>query len=551
MGPGEGEVVAGVGDSSGTSGDSGGGPDIGAILAYLRHWSFGTDGDYTGNAGYGGDNTGPPGSRPPPEEPSGAPAPRHAPASRNGAPNDRTGNDRSWATDPYGGIGGGGGGLFDFVGAEVDSLSGLPRGLEVPDPFTGFPASDPFVDDWPGRARDATAAFGALKPTSLLASPYLLADNDVIACNPNRASCLPEMKSDANQSGLATSIQAEMDESYVAIHAFMDGRARIIGNTEADMQKIAATAVQVASSDEYKLGYIVNLLRDHPLEIRHSAVLTGLGHMVWGGLVMTASGFVIYGSGGLAIPLGGAMGFAAGAAEAGSGFALAISGADSAETVRMSGQMDYVFALTSAPTSLIFGTTGLVVSGGDREISHRFALAGGIAEGMTAFRGDPSKLYSTILPGVATKEEKAATTLLVKDIAALGFTARGESVEVVASKLNRNFSVQDLQAIAAFREELETSGRLDLAGKAGHAAAGAAERGVDFSKYGGAFTQELKLHGPYTPIYSLQLDKAWTQSLNYSMKYQLETRALGEQLVPIRSVKHIWISPTEALRYVR
>jgi hypothetical protein len=75
---------------------------------------------------------------------------------------------------------------------------------------------------------------------------------------------------------------------------------------------------------------------------------------------------------------------------------------------------------------------------------------------------------------------------------------------------------------------------------------------VDFSKYKGAYQQELKLHGPYTPVYSLPLDKAWNQSLSYSIKYQLETRALGgEQLVPIRSVMHIWINPTDAVRYIR
>ncbi len=544
----------GGGGGSSTPGDFGGG-DIGAILAYLNHQSFGTDGDYTGNAGFGGDNTGPVGSEAP-EKDADLPAAlidalMAPPPEMRGRSQMRDAQSaRSWAIEPYGGIGGRG--LFAFVGKEVDAFSGLPFGLDNPDPFTGFPASDPFVDEWSARARNVTAPFAALRQTNLLSSPDLLAANDVTACDPNRTSCLPELKSDANQSSLATSIQAEMDESYVAIQAFMEGRPKIVGNTEVDMQKIASTAAQAARSDEYKLGFSLSQLRDHPLEIRHSAVLTGLGHMAWGGVMMTASGFIIYGSGGLALPLAGATGFAAGAGEAASGFALAISGADSTETVRMSGQLDYVFALTSSPASLVFGTTGLVLSGGDVDISHRFALAGGIAEGMTAFRGDPSKLYSTLLPGVGTKAEKAASTLLVKDVAALGYTARGESVGVVASKLNREFTVGDLQAIEAFREQMATTGRLDLAGKAGHAAGGAAERGVDFSKYKGAFQQELKLHGPYTPVYSLPLDKAWNQSLTYSIKYQLETRTLGgEQLVPIRSVKHIWISPTEAVRYIR
>ena len=72
---------------------------------------------------------------------------------------------------------------------------------------------------------------------------------------------------------------------------------------------------------------------------------------------------------------------------------------------------------------------------------------------------------------------------------------------------------------------------------------------MDFVKYA-AFQQELKLHGPNTWIAQWYLDKASTQSLNDSIKFQLETRAFGEQLVQIRSVKHMWISPTEAVRYV-
>ncbi|MGW0060635.1 hypothetical protein ACWDTT_12005 [Streptosporangium sandarakinum] len=551
--PGESDGSGGGGDGGTGTGDLGGG-DIGAILAYLNHQSFGADGDYTGNAGFGGDNTGPVGSKVPENDQDLSATPIDAlttpPWETRGRPQMRGGqSDRSWGIEPYGGMGGRV--LLAFVGEEVDAFSGLPLGIDDLDPFTGFPASDPFVDEWPARARNVTTPFAALRQTNLLSSPDLLADNDVAACDSSRTSCLPEVKSDANQSSLATSIQADMDESYVAIQAFMEGRAKIIGDTEVDMQKVASTAAQAARSDEYKLGFIVSQLRDHPLEIRHSAVLTGLGHVVWGGVTMTASGFIIYGSGGLAFPLIGATGFAAGAGEASSGLALAISGADSTETVRMSGQIGYVLALTSSPASLVFGTTGLVLSGGDVDVSHRFALAGGIAEGMTAFRGDPSKLYSTLLPGVGTKAEKAASTLLVKDVAALGYTARGESVGVVASKLNREFTSGDLLAIEAFREQMASTGRLDLAGKAGHAAAGAAERGVDFSKYRGAFQQELKLHGPYTPINSLPLDKAWNQSLTYSIKYQLETRALGEQLVPLRSVKHIWISPTEAVRYIR
>jgi hypothetical protein len=540
----------------------GGGPnsdDVSAIEWYLHHRSFGTDGDYTGHGGYGGDKSGPEGSKAPEKDEDWAVELLDAVTDVTGRtfepPSRKTGQEGDlWREiEPYTGAQTPEGSLFAFVGADVDIYSGLPPGIENPDPFTDLPASDPFADaEWRTRARSA-APFATLRQNSLLSSPYLLAENDVIACDPNRASCPPNVKSDFNQSSLANLVQAEMDESNAAMQTFSEGKARIISDAEHDdIQKVVSKAAQVARSDEYKLAYTVNQLRYYPLEIRHSAVLTGLGHMAFGGITMVGSGLIIYGTGGLALPLIGATGFGAGTAETISGFTLAISGADSTETVRMSGQLDYVFALTKSPTSLMFGTTGLVLSNGDINVSHRFAVVGGIAEDLATFRGDPSKLYSAVIPSGGTKAEKGASALLVKDVAALGYTARADSIETVATKLNRDFTVADLNAIDAFREQMGSSGRLDLSGQAGHAASGAAGSGggVDFVKYG-AFAQELKLHGPDTSIQQWYLDKAWTQSLNYSIKFQLETRALGEQLVQIRSVKHIWIGPTDAVKFVK
>jgi hypothetical protein len=280
MCPGEGSGGGSGGGGGGGPGDSGGG-DIGAILAYLNHWSFGTDGDYTGNAGYGGDNIGPVGSKEPEKDEDRSTALIDAlmvpPGKIPGGPQ-RPGNrnDRSREIEPYGGGEMPTGSLFAFAGADVDVYSGVPLGIENPDPFTGLPASDPFADaEWPTRAPRA-ARFATLRQPSLLSSPYLLADNDVIACDPYRTSCLPNVKSDFNQSSLANSIQAEMDESNAAIQPFMEGKAKIVGNTELDMYKVASKAEQVARSDEYKLAYTVNQLRDHPLEIRHSASLTDL-----------------------------------------------------------------------------------------------------------------------------------------------------------------------------------------------------------------------------------------------------------------------------------
>lgn len=563
MCPGEDEGGPGGGSEPGGSGPSGGGAggggDVGDILAYLYHFRFGHDGDYTGNAGYGGDNIGPPGSvavpgsdlptapvpdllspvlTPPRPGPGGPPRPGPGRGGRT-----RDGWSVRGEAPPLG--------LAPFTGVEVDPFTDLPAGVDHPDHWTGAPVVDPLtVLDHPVRARTGGPS-SLVRPPRLLSSPYLLAEN-VVACDPARTSCLPPRASDANQSSVRNQIQAELDESHAAIEALSAGRATIIGAGETDLQQLAAQALQTTLSDEYRLAATVNQLRSHPLEIRRSAALTGMGHVAEGVGTMVVSGAIVYGSGGLALPLIGAMGFASGAAQASSELALAVSGADTTETVRMSGQLDYVFALTASPTALAFGTTGLVIGDGDVEVSHRFALVGRVAEDLATFRGDPSKLYAGIAPG-ATTAERTSSALLLKDVTALGIRARAETVEQVAAKLNRDFTVEDLKAIAAFREEMGVSGRLDLAGGAGHAAYGAAGsgRGVDVVKYGGAFQQELKLHGPYTWLERWYLDKAATQSLNYSIKYQLETRAVGEQLVPIRSVKHIWISPTEAVRYVK
>ncbi len=440
----KGEDVGGAGGGGGgTSGGGGtGGGDISAILAYLYHWNFGKDGDFTGNAGYYGDNTGPVGSKEPEKDENWAndllDSVTAVPDKTLQPPSRETGQEGDlWRREiePYTGLPAAKKSLFAFVGVDVDVYSGRPMVMENPDPFTGLPASDPFVDaDWPTRARGAER-FATRRPTSLLSSPYLLADNDVIACDPNRASCPPNVKSDFNQSSLANLVQAEMDESNAAMQALAEGKSKIIGDTEEDIQKVVSKAAQAARSDEYTLAYTVNQLRHYPLEIRHSAVLTGLGHMAFGGVTMVGSGLIIYGTGGLALPLIGATGFGAGTAETISGLTLAFSGADSMETVRMSGQLDYVFALTKSPTSLIFGTTGLVLSNGDVNVSHRFAVVGGIAEDLATFRGDPSKLYSAVIPSVGTKAEKGASALLVKDVAALGSTAHAESIETVAAKL--------------------------------------------------------------------------------------------------------------------
>lgn len=396
-----------------SSGSGPNGSDIGAILDYIYGINYGKDGDYTGNAGYYGDNIGPAGSTLPEKD---------VPHSTNHlnalmAPPDTA---QRLPYQP----------LFDFAGREIDVYSGLQAGIENPDPFSGAPSSDPFADSGPPVRWWGAPQPRELRQKSLLTSAHLLAENDVRHCVQNRTSCAPLMKSDATSSSVTNETHAELDQSYVATLNFMEGKGKVVGPTEIDMHEIASQAVQMASSDEYKLGFQVNQLRDHPLQVQHSAVLTGLGHMASGAFVATASGVVSYGSGGLLLPLGGALGMASGGAQFLSGFTLAISGADSTDTVHMSDQLDYVFDLTASPAQLVFGTTGLVISGGDVGVSHRFALAGGIVEGGMALRGDPSKLYSTVLPVAGTKAEKSASALLLKNMSALGSKSHAGSLPI-------------------------------------------------------------------------------------------------------------------------
>jgi hypothetical protein len=111
-----------------------------------------------------------------------------------------------------------------------------------------------------------------------------------------------------------------------------------------------------------------------------------------------------------------------------------------------------------------------------------------------------------------------------------------------ATGFTRVFSESDSKAIQAAREVFY--GEKDfatVAGTAGHEAAGAAPHGIDFVSHKGSFQQELKLH--FVPwIDDKMLATASQQSMKYTMKYQLE-----EGWAAIRSVKHIWISPTDAV----
>lgn len=182
---------ASSGDDQNVPGDDN--ASISAIIWYLNHRSFGADGDFTGNAGFGGDNIGPPGSNDPPQdEASPGQIAQLAPES-----GDRR-DGGSWP-DHYGGTDARTGSLFAFVGMDVDVYSGLPLGTENFDPWTGQPTSDPFGEgDRPAFAR-SSGPLSAMRGTRLLSSPYLLAENDEFIRGSVRTPSRPAMySSDAN-----------------------------------------------------------------------------------------------------------------------------------------------------------------------------------------------------------------------------------------------------------------------------------------------------------------------------------------------------------------
>jgi len=140
-----------------------------------------------------------------------------------------------------------------------------------------------------------------------------------------------------------------------------------------------------------------------------------------------------------------------------------------------------------------------------------------------------SLAFSAVGVGIGGGSRKAAQLLL-----------RGRAA--ASYSFTRAFSAADQKAIAAAREAFFIDKDLaTIAGTAGHDAAGAAKRGVDFVRHD-VFQQELKLH--FVPMLDdLVLKRASEQSLRYAIEYQ----AANAGRAVIRSVKHIWISPTDAV----
>jgi Domain of unknown function (DUF4157) len=172
--------------------------------------------------------------------------------------------------------------------------------------------------------------------------------------------------------------------------------------------------------------------------------------------------------------------------------------------------------------------------------------------------GAGTKAVGKVAVTTATaKGVKAASTLPLGAILklrrvskALSKTAlKASAPKAAVINFTRKFSKADEAAIAAARKAYFVDREIaTIAGTAGHEAAGALPRGIDFARDG--FQQELKLH--FVPwITQRWLDEAAAQSLRYTAEYQAKTAATATgQLVPIRSVKHIWISPTDAVMAV-
>jgi hypothetical protein len=188
------------GDGGGGSGggDGGTGPDASAIFDYLNHQNwFSKDGDYTGNAGYYGDNIGPVGSK----QPEQAEPPAQAlPKTLMAPPRPGRHNVSVWDSASAGGPLMPIGSLHAFAGADVDVYSGLPLDMAQPDPFSGWPAADHFAAAARPPRMHSTAPFTALRSASLLSSPYLLADNSGIVPATNRGAPVPDAKRDFNNS---------------------------------------------------------------------------------------------------------------------------------------------------------------------------------------------------------------------------------------------------------------------------------------------------------------------------------------------------------------
>lgn len=192
----------GSGDPGGNgSGDPGTGAsgDISAILAYLNYRSFGVDGDFTGNGGYGGDNTGPEGSKEPEKDADGAVALLNAitadvPGQTFGSPSRWADKGDIWqGIEPYTGAQAPVGSLFAFVGQDVDPYSGLALGSESLDPFTGTQVMDPFTAPEPPARAGRAVSFAAIRRNSLLLSPNLIASNGPIASENVQPKAAPDI----------------------------------------------------------------------------------------------------------------------------------------------------------------------------------------------------------------------------------------------------------------------------------------------------------------------------------------------------------------------
>jgi RHS repeat-associated protein len=119
---------------------------------------------------------------------------------------------------------------------------------------------------------------------------------------------------------------------------------------------------------------------------------------------------------------------------------------------------------------------------------------------------------------------------------------------------SHRFAEDEQRGIETFRREIRAGVGPQAAGEAAHKAAGAAGRGegVDFHGRLPGVQEEWKFHdgfhdGPWATD-QIYMDKASAQSFFYSQQFQLKTRAAGEQLVPLRMVKHFYVGHSRAVK---
>jgi RHS repeat-associated protein len=142
--------------------------------------------------------------------------------------------------------------------------------------------------------------------------------------------------------------------------------------------------------------------------------------------------------------------------------------------------------------------------------------------------------------GFAEAIVSAGVTKGINSLLRSGHTGKSAANLHYGSKL----APDERRAANEFKKQIAAGASPSVAGKAAHRAGGAAGdgEGVDFHGRHPGTQEEWKFHKGPAGTDQRFMDEASAQSLHYSLQFQLKTRAAGEQLVPLRMVKHFWVT---------